>query len=158
MFEATKDLFVGTRTVDVKWGVLEGPGRSVALPAPKEKDTVTMTMVGDKLMGTNSQLASTYELRFHQGADWFLPPVTVGPIDPASPSTYLDSEDLSIVVGCEPNNLLRLTASGTVPDPGSGRLVDFTLRLFVIHLDLMYGATEGSIGTMTARRLLVMSR
>ena len=163
VFDVTKDLFVGNWAVDVKQGILKGLGRTIPLPPPPAPDVVTMFMENGELMGKSAAVQTPYQLNFYIGPDWDMTPQVGNPVEIAhlftnNAAPLLDDEDISVVAGCDANNLLRLTAEGTVVDPGSGSAVNFTLRLFVVNLDLMYGTTNGNVGPMTAIRAIVMSR
>ena len=81
---------------------------------------------------------------------------------PIELGNLLTDEDIGAVADCAANNLLRLSGNGTAIDPGSGKSVVFTVRLFVVSIDLMYGTTTGNViteqGPMTATRAISMSR
>ncbi len=136
-------------------GILTGAGQTMMLERMAETDTLTMVMRDDRLMGSSAMVTAAYELEYFQGPDW---PLILDPASPLSLLSVLNPANAAIVANCGVNNLLRVTATNTVRDPGSGILVDFRVRLFVVHTNLLFGTTEGDIGPMNAKRILVMRR
>ena len=154
-YDAAKDQFVGKWAIISKQGILTGQGQTMILAPMADTDTVTMVMDGAKLMGSSAMVRAAYELEYFQGPAW---PLILDAANPVTLAGVLNPANAAIVASCGANNLLRVTAVNTVTDPGSGMQVDFMVHLFVVHMDLMYGTTQGDIGPMTAKRILVMRR
>ncbi|MBO6890318.1 MAG: hypothetical protein JJ866_00130 [Roseibium sp.] len=138
-------------------GTLSMMGRTMALPAGDYSDGAIETATDGTMTIMSSELQGTYPVEFVQEGKWNFDLKEDTPLDSRDVLTTLD---LGVLLGCDPNTLPRLHASGTFAEEGG--TVAFDLYLFVVSNDLMYGATKGKIvspqGNGTATRLVTFSR
>ena len=132
-------------------------GMAMPYPNAGDNETFTFERVGNQLIATSPEMQESMVFRLTEEPPWSFQAQDAEHGITAPPLTF---EDMGLAMGCDAKDMPRLIGTGTASF--EGMTMNFTMRVMIGSLDIMYGVLhmEGSMQGYEyySRRTVLLTR